>query len=247
MTDQRGRVVWSAVCGMAVAISLWSLVPAQSFTGTYGCCLNNGTNGTCFEGTNASCSAGSFAPDQMCASDNSSCVPSPSGCCESLPIACDGEDCPLTVNECEEGVSQVACDSQMGNFVENATCIDLGMGRATTSYEAPGQCATFTPDLPTSTPTPDLPTATPTMIPPGSACEDQSDCDPSNFCVDDVCCESTCDGPEQSCDQPGFEGICRDATMAPASSGSGLLALVLALAAVGIFAVSRRYATSRRD
>ncbi len=70
------------------------------------------------------------------------------------------------------------------------------------------------------------------MYPDGAMCTDPSDCLSGN-CVDDVCCNSPCDGPNASCDVPGREGTCVNRAPAPALSGAGLLAAAALLAGLG--------------
>jgi len=61
----------------------------------------------------------------------------------------------------------------------------------------------------------------------------------SMHCVDGVCCDTACDGPDQICNLPGREGTCLPITAAPAPAltGAGKLvgvAVLLLVAAVGI-------------
>jgi hypothetical protein len=83
------------------------------------------------------------------------------------------------------------------------------------------------------------------MYPPGTPCTSPSQCSPT-FCVDGVCCDEACNGPNESCDQSGMEGTCTAITPAPAPvlSGTGLLIGALLLAAVGTMGLIR---TRRRD
>ncbi len=91
---------------------------------------------------------------------------------------------------------------------------------------------------PTSTPT-GSPTSTP-KLPDGSTCTDPDDCLSGN-CVDDVCCDTACDGVMEQCNLVGQEGICAEVrTPAPAASRTGLLIALMVLAAVGGFAILRR-------
>jgi MYXO-CTERM domain-containing protein len=60
------------------------------------------------------------------------------------------------------------------------------------------------------------------------------------FCVDGVCCNEPCDGPDEICDLPGREGTCVPETAAPAPtlSGTGKLAalgVLLTIAALGLW------------
>lgn len=97
------------------------------------------------------------------------------------------------------------------------------------------------PDGPCCLPTPTAtPTATPTNTPagPGEACTTSSQC-ASMFCVDGVCCDEACDGPNEVCNVPGREGTCLPETTAPAPALSGLgklvaLGLLVTIAALGL-------------
>ena len=79
---------------------------------------------------------------------------------------------------------------------------------------------------------------------PGTPCSLATECDPM-FCVDGVCCDSPCDGPNESCNQQGNEGTCLAIPPAPAPvlSGTGLLIGALLLAIVGMYGLirNRRY------
>jgi hypothetical protein len=91
----------------------------------------------------------------------------------------------------------------------------------------------------TATATPTA-TATATLIFDGEACEDPDDCMSGN-CVDDVCCESTCDGPMEACNIAGSEGMCvAVAAGAPATSPAGSIAVLAVLLATGALALARR-------
>jgi hypothetical protein len=83
-------------------------------------------------------------------------------------------------------------------------------------------------------------TATNTRIPQGAGCADPNDCATGN-CVNDVCCDTACNGPEQQCNLPGSEGICTStAAPAPAASPTGLLIALALLISVGAIAMLRR-------
>jgi hypothetical protein len=61
-------------------------------------------------------------------------------------------------------------------------------------------------------------TATPTSTPlrdNGDPCSSPSQCQSMN-CVDGVCCDTPCDGPDETCNLPGREGTCVPITTAPA-------------------------------
>ena len=101
---------------------------------------------------------------------------------------------------------------------------------------------TATPtSTPTSTPTA-TPTATPTNtpLPDGAPCSDPDDCLSGN-CVDDVCCDTECTGPNEICNLQGSVGTCTDvAAPAPATSRTGLLAAAAILLAIAAVALVRR-------
>lgn len=72
----------------------------------------------------------------------------------------------------------------------------------------------------------------------GSPCTMSQECT-SGFCVDGVCCNSACDGPDQQCNAPGIEGQCA-ARSAPAPAPStSPLGLVLG---IGLLIVVARFA-----
>lgn len=87
-------------------------------------------------------------------------------------------------------------------------------------------------------------TATPTntLIPQGGSCAAApGDCAPDLSCVDDVCCDTSCDGPLEQCNLSGFEGTCTSTTApAPAASSKGLLIAFALLISVGALALFRR-------
>ncbi len=99
---------------------------------------------------------------------------------------------------------------------------------------------TPSPVPPTDTPSPVPPTDTPTPMPDGADCVDPDDCMSGN-CIDDVCCDSVCDGALEACNLVGSEGTCSPTTAeAPAASDNVLIAVVAMLIAIGLFAVARR-------
>jgi hypothetical protein len=76
----------------------------------------------------------------------------------------------------------------------------------------------------------------------GAACMSNMECT-STFCADGVCCNTACDGANQSCNQPGSVGVClaqiAPATSAPAMSIPGLAVATLTLMFLGFFALRR--------
>ncbi len=226
--SERGRAALSVLAAMTIAASLWSLIPAQGTEGFDGCCLP--VNGSCFESDMYGCmgqtnSSGNFSPGEVCA-DNSTCRPALMGCCEQPGPYCADTD-------------ELGClGSYNSTFHENAVCAG-SLGNMTTSLGGQllflsGSCATLTPTA-TQTSTP-----TNTPIPDGASCIDPVDCMSGN-CVDDVCCDTTCDGALEACNLSGAEGVCSPTTAeAPATSRSGLISVVVMLIAVGLIALARR-------
>ena len=102
-----------------------------------------------------------------------------------------------------------------------------------TPTETPTPTPTFTP-TPTVTDTP-----TPTKLPIGSECGDPSVCASGN-CEDKVCCDRPCDGPEEACNRPGFEGRCTRLSPTPAVSGTAAVLLAIALGSLGALMLARR-------
>jgi len=136
-----------------------------------------------------------------------------------------------------------ACQSRGYTSGTLVNCSDQGGG--TFSIDCcctPANVPTTTPSsTPTSTPS-STPSSTPTFtpIPNGGDCVDPTGCASGN-CVDDVCCETICDGPTESCDVEGLRGTCvESAASAPATSGAALLAGLLTLSMIGFFTIRTR-------
>ena len=63
----------------------------------------------------------------------------------------------------------------------------------------------------------------------------------SGNCVDDVCCDTECNEPDQICNLAGSVGTCTDITApAPTTSRTGLLIGLGLLAAIAALALWRR-------
>jgi hypothetical protein len=144
------------------------------------------------------------------------------------------------------------------NFAAGTAAVIDGSEAAVASFKpaavptiTPTSTATATPTstptaTPTSTPT-STPTATPTNtpIPLGDSCLSGSQC-ATGFCASGVCCVSACTNPIESCNLPGSVGFCRaQKTVAPAASRSGVVALSVLLAAIGM--TSLGYTIRRRQ
>jgi hypothetical protein len=83
-------------------------------------------------------------------------------------------------------------------------------------------------------------TPTPTRASNGADCTTPSQC-ASGFCVDDVCCDTACDGPAESCSQSGERGTCASLhAPAPPLSRKGLFSVIALLTAAGVLFFARR-------
>jgi len=210
----------------------------------FGCCEL--ANGTCDNLDDFICVNdpinGDFFSGQVCG-ENGTCRVPQEGCCSDPGVFCN------------ESSDELLCASGPGTFVLDGVCASVGM--ATLSGPATsGACVTETPtDTPTSTPS-ETPTATPTStpsdtpsetptstpsqtptdtpnLPDGSECMDPNDCISGN-CVDDVCCDTGCDGSLEACNLPGSVGTCTAITAeAPAVSPRALTGAALLLALIG--------------
>jgi hypothetical protein len=231
----RGRAGWTSILALAVGASLAGLVPAGGTIPFDGCCL---TNSGCFDNTNSSdCNAasGTFTDLASCGGTNSTCEPLPVGCCDNVQFCFDN----FTLFQCDGYLSGAT-------FVEGVTCSDgcVAPTATATATATPSSTATATATAtPSSTPTATATataTATPTVpLPDGADCVAPSQCS-SMFCVDGVCCESTCDGSDESCNVPGLEGNCLSLATAPAASNGGILLALTLLLAVALVALVRR-------
>ena len=112
-----------------------------------------------------------------------------------------------------------------------------------TSSDTPTETPTATAtDTATETPTASqtsTATSTNTPAPNGGACFDPDDCISGN-CVDDVCCDTACDGLSEACDVSGAEGTCTELNTVPAASRGGMIAALALLLAVAVLAFARR-------
>ncbi|MDX2168019.1 MAG: hypothetical protein SF182_13175 [Deltaproteobacteria bacterium] len=173
------------------------------------------------------CAEGTCPSDQACVAFNASCGCQPTGCCDDSQCAgaagaelgCAQAAGPLCAN-----TTSVECS---GVFYPGGACTVDGCVSATPTATA---TATAT-ETATASQTP-----TSTRGGDGAMCVDPNDCISGN-CVDDVCCDTACDQPEQACNLPGNEGVCSSvAAPAPAASPTGLLIgglLLVLIAAVG--------------
>jgi hypothetical protein len=268
---QSGRATLSLVTGLAVGLSIWSVLPQSvDASALFGCC--EFANGTCDNLDDFICEGapnnGDFFDGQVCG-ENGTCRVPQEGCCSDPGVFCN------------ESSDELLCASGPGTFVLNGVCASVGMA-ALSGPATSGACVTETPtstptstpsDTPTATPT-DTPTGTPTDTPTdtptatpsdtptdtptetpsqtptdtpsrpnGSVCEDPSDCISGN-CVDDVCCDSGCSGSLEACNLPGSVGTCSPITAeAPAISPRALTGAALLLALIGMVSLLLRRRT----
>jgi hypothetical protein len=63
-------------------------------------------------------------------------------------------------------------------------------------------------------------------------------------CVDGVCCDTACDGPNESCSLPGRGGVCLPKTVAPAPALTrpGMMIAIGALIFIAGASIRRRRA-----
>jgi len=137
-------------------------------------------------------------------------------------------------------VGEPCCNEPMGNCnTADLSCVNkqcFACGGA----QQPACPPTWTPTATvTQTPTvTETPTVTPTPKPNGAACNTGSVC-ASTFCVDGVCCDTACSGPQERCDLR--DGTCLDTgAPAPLLSTHGLVIAGLTLCAVAALALARR-------
>lgn len=208
---------WTLATVLAVGASLFSAALSQPSFG--------GAAPVCGEIDNISiCQIGECPSGEACVAFNDSCGCQPLGCCNN---SCNDNAQAAAVGCAQQGpacsnTTAVECD---GVFVPGGACIDEACVEAT---------ATATPTA-TATATP-----TNTRGGDGAECLDPDDCISGN-CVDDVCCDTACNGPEQACNLPGNEGTCSSlAAPAPAASPSGLVLAGFALLAVAAYRFARR-------
>jgi hypothetical protein len=224
-----------------------------------GCIESTGAGGVCLEnadGMNNSlcvCNPGFNPPNcasGACCFPDGSCNGVGQGTCENADgvyqgdgTSCTGVNCPV---QCGFATSPECNGECPPGQVCVAGLAGLAVARTVDGCECipePTQTPTGTPtDTPTATPTDTAsvtPTDTPGMM--GAPCEDTSDCEPGLFCADGVCCNDPCTGELERCDLPGQEGTCTPITsVAPVASRGGLIAIVVLLLTVGVFAVVRR-------
>lgn len=233
---QRVKSAWQVAVMATVGGVLLSLVSLQESVGV--------PTVPCGQAQGPSC-GGSCAPGQQCvvnASNTSLCVCETLGCCElgyqdAIAAAASGSCTNSTASTCPYGSMFLA-----GEVCLNNSCATNTPTPTNTPTNTPTPTDTPT-ETPTATPT-NTPTSTPTNtpVPDGGSCTDPSDCQSGN-CVRNVCCDTECNLPGQSCAEPGSIGTCTEVPApAPAASRGGLLLIVCALIAIGGFAVVRRRA-----
>ncbi len=229
--SQSGRAAWSVITALAVAATVWSLSAGATISGN-GCCIYQDNGTSCTETNEVDCGQnfnGTFTAEMMCDGDDA---------CREPLLGC----CGIGKGFCRTGLDD-ELDCLDGDFVEGQTCVPDEGDQATTSGPPDfGRCEVNTPTATaTATATPTATgTVTETRLPEGDECFDPADCESGN-CVDDVCCDSACDGPNEECNLPGLEGNClATSATVPAASNTGLLLALAAMSAVALFAIARR-------
>lgn len=125
---------------------------------------------------------------------------------------------------------EASCDLVFGQFVAGGSCAGGLDGNCVSP--TPTSTATHTPTA-TATATG---TATRTPQPNGADCTSGTEC-ASTFCVDDVCCNSACSGPFDTCDAPPEPGVCVQVAPAPPVSRRGLFTGLALLTLIGAAAL----------
>lgn len=183
----------------------------------------------CGDITNVSiCAEGACPSGERCGVVNDTCGCLPLGCCDLSQCAGAELGCAQAAEPLCEDTTALECDSV---FHPGETCTMDGCVSVTST---PTPTATQTATA-TATETP-----TGTRSGDGAMCDDPNDCISGN-CVDDVCCDTVCDQPEQACNLPGNEGVCSSiAAPAPAASPTGLLIAGLLLVVIAAVGFARR-------
>ena len=260
MPKGRRTRLWNALAVVTVLGAVASLADRASFGGL----IIIGPS-QCV--TNADCSC--TQPDCSAPGQGGFCVPinATLGVCQCNP-GFGGANCSLTLGACcgasppilnmtnpfpaNGGVAcrdltELQCSFANGTsvtFAGNGTTCGSGICDPT---HTPTETATATA---TATATRDgdsdattaTPTQTATPVPQGGACTQASQCDPSLFCSRQVCCDTLCNLPGESCALPGQVGTCGaiPPAPAPAASQGGLLVMLGALIAVGCATLALR-------
>jgi hypothetical protein len=159
-------------------------------------------------------------------------------CCKCGDGACQNTDNILTCDACDSVCKDNGGAAQVGASLCQTdgctTTITPCMGGASTPTSTPAATQTATASH--------TRTATPSPQPTGAFCTEPGQCQ-SEFCVDDVCCDTACDAPGEACDVLGHVGACTavsNTEPAPAMSNSGLLIAAALLAVAGTVLVRRR-------
>lgn len=226
------RRIWSLITALCVGVAFATLIDTRrSVDAAAVNCINNSNCGCDAQQELQNCSAESGAGG-TCSNGVCICNPLHAGLnCEIAYGAC------CNIPDCGS-VGQAGCGSAACNEISQDECELIGgtfKGNFTTC--SVDLCSDATP-TPTATAES---TPTQTRVPQGGECVDASQCDPGLFCSDEVCCDTACAGPGQSCDVPGSAGTCITAPAgAPAASGTTLAIVLALLIASGFFAIRAR-------
>lgn len=248
----------SAVCGSTSGCSAGTASEdacgsgsAAACTGTFGACTIE--TFYCFHTTSAVCSAmsGEYDGDGTTCASGLNCgatsTPTAAAVATPTPTESAAEDTPTpTASAAADTPTATATGAANTPTPSAAPTTTPGAPTTTptvaaTATSTPQSTSTLGP--PTATPTmgvPDTPTPTATLVPQGGDCDDDADCS-TTFCVDGVCCDTQCSGPDQVCDRPPDVGVCvTPPQVAPAVSPAGLLVALAVLIAMGGAALWRR-------
>jgi hypothetical protein len=161
------------------------------------------------------------------------------GCCSFNEQSQATTSGPAPADLCVE-TDEASCDLVSGQFVADGSC--AGGLSGTCVSPTPTSTATHTPTATataTSTATNTATatgTSTRTPQPNGADCTSGTEC-ASTFCVDDVCCNSACAGPFDTCDAPPEPGVCVQVAPAPPVSRRGLFTGLALLTLIGAAAL----------
>jgi len=142
------------------------------------------------------------------------------------------------------GVGNFAYGLQEGPATSGAcslpddTCFEMSADNCAAASGTFGGVGTFCQ----TTCVPPTPTATPTNtpVPQGGACSTPGACS-TGFCVDSVCCNSSCTDPLTKCNLPGQVGTCASAAAeAPTLTPWGLVLAAILLASIASVALRQR-------
>jgi hypothetical protein len=226
---------WTLATMLTVGASLFSAALSQPSFGGPAPVL-------CGEIDNVSiCQTGECPSGEACVAVNDTCGCQPLGCCNHS--VCSNGNAQAQVDCAQQAIpefcSNTTAQECVGVFVPGGACVNDSCVEATPTATPTATATATATETATATATASA-TPTGTRGGDGADCADPDDCISGN-CVDDVCCDTACDGPEEACNLPGNEGTCSSiAAPAPAASPTGLVLAGLALLAVAAYRFARR-------